>query len=272
MAEKRSLGQKALRDAGKSDIWTASIDDIAETIVSAQQATAEDASEWVLAGLRRNGLLAYRPVNGTLQPAEDSTPSFKELPQSSARLRSEWMAPRFSWLKDGIPSEPDWSLIPGTAAAQELLDWDVSHGDKNPVSLLNCQKSRLFLSFRTREASSAQLVSASRRRTTSATWALCHQLFGGSAWRVAFSSCRRLSCRKPGRGRPLSRTRRRLGFSLRRCRGSWCRRPRSPSPTSSKRPCERSSWTSLDSRLSQSMSPRRVPRRLPLRKALRKAL
>ncbi|CAE7897118.1 unnamed protein product, partial [Symbiodinium sp. KB8] len=143
MAEKRSLGSKALRDAGKSDIWTAFIDDIAETIVSAQQATAEDASEWVLAGLRRNGLLAYRPVNGTLQPAEDSTPSFKELPQSSARLRSEWMAPRFSWLKDGIPSEPDWSLIPGTAAAQELLDWDVSHGDKNPEEDYLCDMGAL---------------------------------------------------------------------------------------------------------------------------------
>ncbi|CAE7439407.1 unnamed protein product, partial [Symbiodinium sp. CCMP2592] len=131
MAERRSLGQKALTESGKSSVWAASVEDICETIVSAQKACAEDASDWVLSGLRRNGMLAYRPLDGKLQPAELSTPSFKDLPQGSARLRSEWLEPRFGWVQDGIPSEPDWSLIPGTAAAQELLDWDVAHGDKN---------------------------------------------------------------------------------------------------------------------------------------------
>ena len=37
MAQKRSQGQKALRDAGKNSIWTASIEDIAETIISSQE-------------------------------------------------------------------------------------------------------------------------------------------------------------------------------------------------------------------------------------------
>ena len=46
----------------------------------------------------------------------------------SARLRSTWLESRYKWLQDGVPLEPDWSLIPGSSAAQDLLDWDAAHG------------------------------------------------------------------------------------------------------------------------------------------------
>ena len=94
-----------------------------------------DASQWVLAGFRQNGMLAYRPLSGKLQEAELCTPFFKEMPQGFARLRFHGLEPNFSWLQ-----EAGRFLFLATAAAQELLDWDVSHGDKNSAPFLKASQ------------------------------------------------------------------------------------------------------------------------------------
>ena len=76
-------------------------------------------------------MLAYRPLSGKLQPAELCMPSFRELPQGSARLALRgWNLGAADCKRMAACVKPDKSVILGTAAAQELLDWDVAHGDK----------------------------------------------------------------------------------------------------------------------------------------------
>ena len=78
MASRRSKGQAAIRSRGESSIWSASFDDIAETILHAQRSMSEqnDRDQWILRGLRRNGMLCYRPWDGALRLAEDQQNMF----------------------------------------------------------------------------------------------------------------------------------------------------------------------------------------------------
>ena len=125
MAQKRSLGLRQ-----KAIIWAAFIDDIAETVVSSPQ----------------------EPFGGCLSVG-------------AGRLPAEWHAclPPSLWQVAGGGTlhalfqgdaaglcQTSFSragtkflfrfLFPATAAAQELLDWDVSHGDKSSAPFLKASQ------------------------------------------------------------------------------------------------------------------------------------
>ena len=68
MESLRLAGQQALQKSGSTELWKSSHLDIAKTVVAAQSEMARrlDDKDWILQGLRRNGMLAYRP-DWTLQ-------------------------------------------------------------------------------------------------------------------------------------------------------------------------------------------------------------
>jgi len=63
----------------------------------------------VLAGLRRNGMLAWRPSlsQGKLVRSDEQEWT-KSLPQGNHRMPAEWMKQRHEWMVDGIPQKPEW--------------------------------------------------------------------------------------------------------------------------------------------------------------------
>ena len=62
MESLRLAGQQALQKSGSTELWKSSHLDIAKTVVAAQSEMARrlDDKDWILQGLRRNGMLAYR--------------------------------------------------------------------------------------------------------------------------------------------------------------------------------------------------------------------
>ena len=72
----RHSGQTALLAAGEKEFWRASHVDMAKAVVEAQSEMSrrQASDDWIVSGLRRNGLLAYRPdfSKQTLVPLLDS--------------------------------------------------------------------------------------------------------------------------------------------------------------------------------------------------------
>ena len=65
----------------------------------------------VLAGLRRNGMLAYRPTSKGLVKASEEAWA-KDLPEISHRLKESWRIERYSWLDaEGVPCKPNCSAL-----------------------------------------------------------------------------------------------------------------------------------------------------------------
>ena len=123
LAEKRS----SHRLEGKEDSFKISYRTVIEATLQAQEAAVKrnlDTS-WVIRGAFRNGLVIYRPdlKSGTLKPLEAKDCGLEELDLGSHRIPSEWMFPRKSWLKEGIPVEPEFSLSQAATTIQQVLDW-----------------------------------------------------------------------------------------------------------------------------------------------------
>ncbi|CAE7388555.1 unnamed protein product, partial [Symbiodinium sp. CCMP2456] len=76
MDDLRHSGQTALLAAGEKEFWRASHLDMAKAVVQAQSQMSERqaSNDWIVSGLRRNGLLAYKPdfSKKTLVPLSDS--------------------------------------------------------------------------------------------------------------------------------------------------------------------------------------------------------
>ena len=130
MGTLRRAGQQALLESGNREVWKASVEDCITAVVAAQSEMSlrQTQKNWILAGLRRNGMLAYRPdlESGELKPLQDDPVA--DFPQGSARFPSAWPKDRFSWVtkeESGklVPVEPDWSLIPGSKEISDLVEY-----------------------------------------------------------------------------------------------------------------------------------------------------
>lgn len=97
-----------------------------KSVVSAQTELQKRNLEkdWVLAGLRRNGMLAYQPDYKSGQLCAPSDKKLQSFKMNSARLRPEWLLRRYEWVDESkAPLEPDYSLIAGAMAVADLLEW-----------------------------------------------------------------------------------------------------------------------------------------------------
>ena len=124
----RSAGQMELLKAGCREPWKASVLDFAKSVVTAQSEMQQRnlKSDWVLAGLRRNGILAYQPdwESGQLLPVADEKLKGMRMGSARLRLQVDWLKSRYEWVSaEKVPLEPDYSLIAGAKAVSDLLEW-----------------------------------------------------------------------------------------------------------------------------------------------------
>lgn len=130
VATRRRDGQEALLKAGKKDVWNATVEGCISVVVVAQEEMSkrQHESDWICKGLRRNGMLAYKPdlQAGEMKPLSDEPAA--DYPQGSGHYPSDWLKDRYSWVtKDDsgkfVPVEPDWSLIPGSKEIADLVEY-----------------------------------------------------------------------------------------------------------------------------------------------------
>ena len=130
MARTRRDGQEALLKAGRKDVWNATVEDCISAVVVAQEEMSkrQHESDWICKGLRRNGMLAYKPdlQAGEMKPLSDEPAA--DYPQGSGRYPSDWLKDRYSWVRKEdsgkfVPLEPDWSLIPGSKEISDLVEY-----------------------------------------------------------------------------------------------------------------------------------------------------
>ena len=94
----------------------------------------------LLACLRRNGFLAYRPdwEKNCLSKVEGQLA--EKYKQGNHRMPSTWIEQRYNWLNDkGVPVEADWSngCGPGVKAVEDMED-PTQHGDYGSKVKLAC--------------------------------------------------------------------------------------------------------------------------------------
>ena len=79
----------------------------------------------VLAGLRRNGMLSFRPRLSEKRLVRSDTQALcRGLPEGSHRYPKEWLRDRYSWQdEDGKPLAPSWAKCgPGVETAEGMED------------------------------------------------------------------------------------------------------------------------------------------------------
>ena len=143
MATLRRAGQQALLKDGCRDVWQASVEDCVVAVVAAQSEMSlrQTQNDWIVAGLRRNGMLSYKPdfKSREMKPLKDEPAA--DYAQGSARYPSEWLQDRYSWVtkESGkmVPVQPDWSLIPGFKEIADLVEYQYTSEDQ---ALLNLEE------------------------------------------------------------------------------------------------------------------------------------
>ena len=82
-------------------------------------------NNWVVEAAIRNGLVAYRcSPSGELKQITDEDWACK---MGTKRIPSDWLESRYSWLQDGVPSIPDFSLSRDAACITDLMSWSNAH-------------------------------------------------------------------------------------------------------------------------------------------------
>ena len=78
----------------------------------------------VLKGLRANGMLCWKPMNGKLEKAELDEKSAK-FPVGQHRMKHSWLKDRYAWLDEkGRPKEANWQRSQDAEEMADLLEQD----------------------------------------------------------------------------------------------------------------------------------------------------
>ena len=141
MDELRHKGQQQLLEQGVRETWRAELPHVAETIQYAHQQMVRESEEkqWVLAGLVRNGTLAYKPEwneEGERRLVITEGMSWREgMSMGASRMRSlDWLKDRYAWVdEEGIPLEPVWSMMTESGEVADLVEWDYWHGGQGEL-------------------------------------------------------------------------------------------------------------------------------------------
>ena len=93
-----------------------------------EQANAD--KNWVLAGMRRNFMLSYRPDLDKQQLVKSSEQAWAaEFPEGTSRLKSSWYEDRYQHLTEtGAARPPEWKLVDGASDIADLIEWDYCEG------------------------------------------------------------------------------------------------------------------------------------------------
>ena len=127
---KKSMRELAIRE-GKVANFKHGPYEVLQLAFEAHSHCAEVATKnnLVLAGLRRNGMLSWRPVPEEKRFARsDSQPWAKTLLEGSHRYPSSWLRSRYDWVHEDGPEEPQWGKCGKHAAKIEDMADICYHG------------------------------------------------------------------------------------------------------------------------------------------------
>ncbi|CAE7553254.1 unnamed protein product [Symbiodinium sp. CCMP2592] len=91
-------------------------------------------TEWVLAGLRRNGFLALRPDEHGKMRKCDHEAWAKDKPLGCKRIHPTWVANRYQHENNGDIEKPNWARIEGATELSDLAHWHYNDGFKDAPS------------------------------------------------------------------------------------------------------------------------------------------
>ena len=76
------------------------------------QVVRNEKDQWILKGLRRNGMLSWRPdMKAGRLVRSSSQPWCQDMPEGSHRIPEKWMKMRYTWVdENGVPEKADWTL------------------------------------------------------------------------------------------------------------------------------------------------------------------
>ena len=117
------------KEKGNEKGFSIGYEQIIRAAISSQDYMEElnEKNNWVVEAAIRNGLVAYRcSPSGELKKITDEEWACK---MGTKRIPSDWLEPRYSWLKDGVPSIPDFSLSRDASCITDLICWSYD----NPV-------------------------------------------------------------------------------------------------------------------------------------------
>ncbi|CAK9008654.1 Uncharacterized protein SCF082_LOCUS9965, partial [Durusdinium trenchii] len=121
-------------EAGPSDQYKMTLRDVASVIDGAMEhmIQSNEKKNWVIAGLRRNGMLVMRPQkDGSLKYQDEHKEEWcKGMPIGSSRISQDWLKNRMAWIKSGgnQVDEPIWARIEGAKELADLIEWSYTSG------------------------------------------------------------------------------------------------------------------------------------------------
>ena len=103
---------------------------------------ANEKTNFVLAGLRRNGMLSYRPKLSEKKLIKADTEEWaRALPEGSHRYPKKWLEHRYSWRsEDGVPQKPSWRGCGKSVENHEDMKDHTMHGELGQIVKLSCWK------------------------------------------------------------------------------------------------------------------------------------
>ena len=116
-------------EAGPSDQYKMTLRDVASVIDGAMEhmIQSNEKKNWVIAGLRRNGMLVMRPQkDGSLKYQDEHKEEWcKGMPIGSSRISQDWLKNRMAWIKSGgnEVDEPTWDRIEGAKELADPIEW-----------------------------------------------------------------------------------------------------------------------------------------------------
>jgi hypothetical protein len=135
---KRQMRQKAIQSQQVANFRCGPFEILRIAFAGHQSLVDENIkSQFVLKGLRRNGMLSWRPQGKELVRA-DSQQWSESMPEGSHRYPKAWLEGRYGWLKDGIPEEPKWERCSKIDKDLEAMVDPTCHGEPGTVIEMKC--------------------------------------------------------------------------------------------------------------------------------------
>ena len=137
---REGMAKQRVDEAAPSDHYKMSIKDVATAIDSAMEHMVQknEKDQWVLAGLRRNGFLLFRPNEKGQLIYQTKQDWCKHLPIGPTRISENWLKNRMSWIKDAGHSvdPPNWERISGAKELADLIEWSyqTNQGSSDPAN------------------------------------------------------------------------------------------------------------------------------------------
>ena len=96
----------------------------------------------ILKGMRRNGMLSFRPCKGAGQLVKAETQAWtKDMPEGSHRIKAKWLDHRYDWLQaDGRPEIRGWKSMKLAKRIRDMEDHEFCAAENDRIHLSSLEE------------------------------------------------------------------------------------------------------------------------------------